>query len=288
MKIKTPLLAPLGLALALSLCGPSAAKAGLFGSVFGQNAPQRSMAEPGRTEWQIGEFSLIHIVPAESGAALNQQPITLPIEGLGLALGSVNFSTKDGEQPLFSSGELENLVPALAHALATAQPGQDIVFSSASRRNGAFFVGPTAVTGRIFVLDGKLNLIVHDARDNFYDQYRGSMQQPVFHYGSRSVAGKEQLSSPMASNKRADWLQIALKQISAPNAVATPSTAVAPIVPSTAAPIVAPQQQHSQDYPRNSPEGIEHRLAVLKDAYQRGLITKQEYDEKRAELIKAF
>ncbi|NNM63511.1 MAG: SHOCT domain-containing protein [Burkholderiales bacterium] len=286
MNAKFPLLAPVGLALALSLGSPPVAQAGWFGSAFGQSAPRLAMAEPGRTEWQIGEFSLIHIVPAESGAAPNQQPVMLPIEGLGRALGSVNFAAKDGEQPLFSSGELEDLVPALAHALATAKPGQDIVFSSASRRNGAFFVGPTAVTGRMFVHDGKLDLIVHDARDNFYDQYRGSMQKPVFHYGSRSDAGKVQLSSPLGSNKRTDWLQIALAQIQAPNAVATPNAAAAPNAPSPAAPGVAPQP--SENYPRNSPEGIEHRLAVLKDAYQRGLITKQEYDEKRAELVKAF
>lgn len=286
MNAKIPLLAPIGLALALSLGSTPAAQAGWLGSAFGQSAPRLAMAEPGRTEWQIGEFSLIHIVPAESGAAPNQQPVTLPIEGLGRALSSINFAAKDGEEPLFGNAELEDLVPALAHALATAQSGQDIVFSSASRRNGAFFVGPTAVTGRIFVHDGKLDLIVHDARDNFYDQYRGSMQKPVFHYGNRSVAGKVQLSSPMASNKRADWLQIALQQIQAPNAVATPNAAVAPNAPSTAAPMAVPQP--SQNYPRNSPEGIEHRLAILKDAYQRGLITKQEYDEKRAELVKAF
>ena len=94
------------------------------------------------------------------------------------------------------------------------------------------------------------------------------------------------MSSPLGSKKRTDWLQIALAQIQAPNALATPNAAAAPNAPSPAAPGVAPQP--SENYPRNSPEGIEHRLAVLKDAYQRGLITKQEYDEKRAELVKAF
>lgn len=285
MNSKLTFIAPVGLALALSLAYAPAAQAGLLDVFSGGTAPRTGMAEPGRTEWQLGEFSLVHIVPEEGGAAPNQQPVTVSVDGLSRVLGSVVFKNKNQDEALFGQSEIQELAPAIAHALATARPDQDIVFSSASRRNGAFFMGPTAVTGRIFVSHGQLDLIIHDARNNFYDQYRGSLQKPVFNYGGRDAAGNVTLSSPAGVNKRADWLQIALGRIDSTAPLPPANAAATPPAPAGAA-NMGPTPAPAQPYPRNSPEGIEHRLQVLKDAYQRGLITKQEYDEKRTELLK--
>ena len=263
---------------------PHTAQAGQFGGLA--SAASHRVAQI----WQLGKFSFVRIVTEEAGAAPNAQPVKLDRDVLATWLRRVQMRTADGEQHLFGRNEVRSLAPALVEALASAGPGQDIVFSSAARRGGAFLAGPTAVTGRVFVVDGELNLIVHDARDDFYDQYRGTMQMPVFSYGSRNASGAVQLHCDGAPNAQADWIRIALGASTAQQPQFAPTLLGQP-ASSDLQPAdqpAAPPPQAALPAAPGSPEGIEHRLAVLKDAYTRGLITEQEYDAKRAELVKQF
>jgi hypothetical protein len=274
-------LVTLGVATAAA---PQMAQAGMLGGLLGNGADS---AAPHRAErvWQLGKFSFVRIVAEESGAAPNAQPVKLDRDVLATWLRRVQMRTADGLQHLFARDEARALAPALVEALAQAGPEQDVVFSSAARRDGAFLIGPTAVTGRVFVTDGELNLIVHDARKDFYDQYRGTMQMPVFTYGSRHATGTVQLHCDGAVNVQDDWLRIAL------GASAAQQTQTAPTLlgRGAASALQAPAAQVAPiPAAPNSPEAIEHRLAVLKDAYSRGLITQQEYESKRAELVKLF
>ncbi|MBU6513877.1 MAG: SHOCT domain-containing protein [Betaproteobacteria bacterium] len=286
-------LATLGAAAVLA---QQPAQAGIFDGLLG-SAHASEGAPSGQTTWQISHFSFVRIVPEEAGAKPNSQPLKLDRDALAKWLEQIHFTTSQGQEHLFASDEARSLAPALVEAFANARPNQDIVFSSASRRGRGFLVGPTAVTARVFVRDGFFNLIVHDARDDFYDQYRGTLQMPTFTYGSRTEAGKVQLSCPDAVNVKADWIRLplnpgAVPQPTAPSSLLQqPAAAPGALVPAPAQPMQQPMQQPmpqaAQPAP-NSPEGIEHRLAVLKDAYQRGLITKQEYEAKREELVKQF
>ncbi len=288
-------LATLGAAAVLA---QQPAQAGIFDGLLG-SAHASEGAPRGQTTWQISHFSFVRIVPEEAGAKPNSQPLKLDRDALAKWLEQIHFTTPQGQEHLFARDEARNLAPALVEAFANAQPDQDIVFSSASRRGRGFLIGPTAVTARVFVRDGYFNLIVRDARDDFYDQYRGTLQMPSFQYGSRTQAGKVQLSCPDAVNVQADWIRLplnpgAMPQPTAPGSLLQqPAAAPGALVPMPAGqtPMQQPMQQAmpqaAQPAP-NSPEGIEHRLAVLKDAYTRGLITKQEYEAKREELVKQF
>ncbi len=267
---------------------PQVAQAGLLGGLFGGSA--HAATHHAERVWQLGKFSFVRIVPEEAGAPPNAQPVKLDRDVLTTWLRRVQMGTADGEAHLFGRNEVHDLAPALVEALAQAGPTQDIVFSSAARRGGAFLAGPTAVTGRVFVSDGQLNLIIHDARDDFYDQYRGTMQMPVFTYGSRHAPGAVKLHCDGAVNVQSDWIRIALgaSTVQQPQAAPTLLGAPAPssLQPAAVMPPAAPVA--ATPVAPDSPEGIEHRLAVLKDAYTRGLITKQEYEAKREELVKQF
>ena len=288
-------LATLGAAAVLA---QQPAQAGIFDGILG-TAHASEGAPSGQTTWQVSHFSFVRIVPEEAGAKPNSQPIKLDRDALAKWLEQIHFTTPQGQEHLFARDEARNMAPALVEAFANAQPNQDIVFSSASRRGHGFLIGPTAVTARVFVSDGYFNLIVHDARDDFYDQYRGTLQMPTFTYGSRTQAGDVHLSCPEAVNVQADWIRLPLNPGAVPrpteptSLMQRPAGAPGPLVPMPAQqggmqqPMPQPMPQAAQP-PANSPEGIEHRLAVLKDAYQRGLITKQEYDAKRYELAKQF
>ena len=267
---------------------PQAAQAGLLGGLFGGSADAAS--HHAERVWQLGKFSFVRIVPEEAGAPPNAQPVKLDRAVLTTWLRRVQVSTPDGDAPLFGRTEAHDLAPALVEALAQASSAQDIVLSSAAKRGGAFLAGPTAVTARVFVTDGQLNLIVHDARKDFYDQYRGTLQMPVFTYGSRTAPGEVKLHCEGAVNVQPDWIRIALGASTVQQPQAAPTllgtSAASSLQP---APMIAPQTPAAATPAApDSPEGIEHRLAVLKDAYTRGLITQQEYEAKRDELVKQF
>ena len=92
-------------------------------------------------------------------------------------------------KPLFAIDELNNILPSLVEALAHARPDQDVAVVSAARHEDNTFFSISAVTARLFAVDGHLNIIVHDARFDFYDTARGSGMAPHFTVGSRTAEG---------------------------------------------------------------------------------------------------
>lgn len=105
---------------------------------------------------------------------------------------------------------------------------------------------------------------MHDARFDFYDAYRGAHITPRFVYGSRATPGKLTLTSIGGTNTRADWLSMS---IAAPaESEAKPETKAG-----------ATPEAKGQD--------IEQRLQVLKRLREKNLISEDEYQQKRKELL---
>ncbi|MEO8155112.1 MAG: SHOCT domain-containing protein [Rhizobacter sp.] len=234
------------------------------------------MAQAEQRGWQIREFSRIELVAREASAQPNQHPADLPTEVLRAQLARVRFMGETKPLPLFASEELEELIGPLSQALDHAKPGDDIQLYSSSRRDGGLLTRPTAVTARVFVQDGQLQIIVHDTRFEFFDAYRGAHIVPRFVFGSRTAASTVVLSAAGATNVRADWLSIALPT-AAPAAVVPPAAAPAPAVTTAIAP-PAPAQN----------ESIEQRLEVLKRLREKNLISEEEYQQKRKEILQSL
>jgi hypothetical protein len=191
----------------------------------------------------------------------------------------VQFTGRNGAQALFSADEVGELVGPLAQALGRAGPGDDVLLLSSARRAGDIFVAPMAVTVRLFVQGGQLQFIVHDARFEFYDVYRGTQALPRFSFGSRSAAGAVSVQSAGVTNRRADWLAMPLQAAAAPVVVA-PAAVVAP--QPAAAPPAAPVRK-ALDAP--AVDDIERRLETLKRLREKNLITEDEYQQKRREIL---
>ena len=258
----------------------------------------------GRQLWRISDYTTIELVAREAGAPDNQHPWTIEPNTLHALLQQVQVVRSGAGKPLFAIDELNNIVPSLTDALAHARPDQDIALVSSARHEDNTFYSVTAVTARLFVADGHLNLIVHDPRVDFYDAARGSGMAPHFTVGSRTSEGSAPVQSPSASNKRGDWLVLAA--VSAPPAalappvpqVAPPAAPVAvappaPVAPMAAPPaapaVVAPVAAAPLAAPAVAPAtDAEQRLLTAKRLYDKGLITKSEYDKKRAEIIKGL
>lgn len=236
-------------------------------------------------QWNLGEFSYVKLVPAEPGAASNAQPVSLAPGGLAALLGSVR-ATLDGKVvPLFYKDEVATLAPALGEALAQAGPDQDVVLVSTSRR-GRYFMRAEGLTARLFVRDGALNLLVHDARLAFMDAWLESSILPTFVFGSRTQPGDADLQAPGAQRVRPDWLVLPLAPAAAalPPAAAPPPAAPAP-APS-AAPAPAPKPAPSPQEEAACQTTAE-RLRTLKRLRDDHLITEAEYQARREAILKS-
>ncbi len=308
--------------LLASLAAP--AHAGWLDSIFGKSsseapaAPAKSGSAKNRS-WQLHEFTAIKLVPREPGSEPNQQPVRVDPEALRLQLGAIQAKVLDGgRQPLFAISELAELLQPLMQALENAGPDDDILLLSADRREGGFIGSPMAVTARIFVDRNGLQVIVHDTRQDFYDKYRGTNQPPLFIFGTRASASDAVLQSPGATSRRADWLAIpmnvagarqaalaqpalapigaaapgaALPVLSAPALAAAPMVAAAPapmLAPVAVAPVAAAAIAVPAAAPAMPIGEPERRLETLKRLHDKGLITDEEFQEKRKDILKSL
>lgn len=219
-----------------------------------------------RKLFQAALFTWVRRVPAEKGAPANGFPVRVDPASLARALAGVNVVARGKAEPLFTQEELGKLCGALADAFAAAQPGEDLELLSTSKRVSNLLEISTGVTARAFVLDGKLDLIVHDARMDFLEAYNVVGQQPNFDYGTRARPSGVVLQVSGGEVRRPDWVVLPL-----PAAPAAGAPAPLPPPPSAAA-----------------PPSLADRLRGLKEARDQNLLTEEEYKQKREDLLKAY
>lgn len=288
------------LAAGLACCGAGAAQAGVLDFLFG-GPKEAKPAEAAGGNWYrlVGEFSEVRIVPAEAGSAANAHPANVSPQTLRQLLGAVRFKTAAGEEALFAADELDEIAAPTSEALRLAKPGDDVQLRSSSKRGGGLNTRPYAVTARLFVLGDRLNLIVGDPRADFYFRYRSTGKLPELGYGSRAAESSvkvamQRLGVPGA---RGDWLEIPLSgeaapmpRLAAPAPTPAPAATigVAPAAAAVAAP-VAPAPAPAAAAPRVRDaafaEEVEQRLGTLKRLRDKGLITEDEYQQKRREIL---
>jgi len=245
-------------------------------------------AAPDRTQWKLSSFTWVTRVAAEPGAAANAHPASLSDATITAALGAVQATVEGRSVPLFAKDELAGLVKALREAFALARPGEDLILLSSNKRGGMFLEVAQGITARLFVREGALNLIVHDARLAFLDRYYAENTLPKFQYGSRQTASTETLQAPGATNLRPDWLALPLTAATATAPVAVPAApaATAPTTAQAAAPAATPTPAMTRDAAFY--EAQAQRLKALKKLRDENLLTEAEYQEKREAILKTL
>jgi len=240
-------------------------------------------AAPDRTQWKLASFTWVKRVPAEPGAPANAHPAALTEAAIQALLAPIQVKDMGKDVPLFGQDDLKDLPKALSQALSLAQPGEDLILLSTNKHGSGLRAGflerATGLTARLFVRDGTLNLIVHDARMDFMDRYLVDNMQPTFVYGSRQKASTETLQAPQATRLRGDWLTFPL---AAPAPVAAMLPVVAPAA-LKAAPEPAPPIRDAAFF-----EAQTQRLKVLKQLREENLISEAEYQEKREAILKTL
>jgi Short C-terminal domain len=270
--------------------------AGWLDTLLGQNNSAAATAGDAKQRvWPLHEFTTIALVQREAGASANQHPATVPAEALRQQLALLQFSQGSARGPLFAADELAELAVPIAQALGRAGAGDDIVLLSSSKRDGGILSPPKAVTARLFVQGGALQFIAHDARFDFFDTYRATHNEPRFVFGMRSAASAAALQASGAwTQPRADWVAMPLTSIAAAPpaaapaspAPATPAPAPPPgatMAPASPSPAAAPAPRKPVD--AAGEQDIERRLDTLKRLRDKGVISDDEYQLKRKEIL---
>jgi hypothetical protein len=242
---RTP--ARLALAVALTLAGGTLhaqTDPGMSGR--GQTVRIERDSAYGRVVSVVREapFSYVRIETREPGAALNQHPVQIDPAALRAMLARVQLAGTRSE-PLFNSGELDELVPPLAQALARATPEQDVSFAVAGQHG---LMGPLALrvvtTARVFWTGNTMNLVFGLVRRDVEAQFRATGYQVALEPGKRAEAvdRKVQLTAATgATSRRADWLVLDPSAAAPAPAAAAPAPLPAPalVVPAPSTPAAA-------------------------------------------------
>ncbi len=228
---------------------------------------------PSDLAWNDGEFDQIYL--STGSAPANLQPQVLAVDSVSRALSLLKVAGKSAPVALFSDDSARNLARGLAAALAKAGPQQDALFFIVSSGNNGLFGAKLGTSGRAFIDQQGLNIVFGEARVEFIGRYRATRMRRAFDFGSRTVASPVRLADDGMRHVRSDWVVVPL----AANGGST--TLMAPALPAQliATPVVQDEKYYAVQ---------EERLKSLKRLRTQDLISEQEYQAKRAEILKAW
>jgi hypothetical protein len=233
------------------------------------------------------------------GPALRyDHPATISSEQIGRILAAVtieefSFFKWREEGTAFASEDAALLAPNLADALRRAAPEQWVYFSARNVPKAFTFGAVRFTDGIAFVKAGKLNLVFDNVGYVENVDTQPSRSDPRDAATSQSqrlkAKGPDVLGAapPLVSGdhwlgrERTNWLVFDLSAAAAAVAGAPPTP-----VPQVAAPAAPAATPVSASAPASTDP--EERLRKLKDLRDKGLITSDEYEKKRQEILKGL
>jgi len=224
----------------------------------------------------------------------NTHPLDIPVETLAAQLASLTVRTVETKKvtPLFTAAALELIAPHLQLALSKATSDQDVTFAVIGLHTAlyGFAKSPKVTTGRIFKQGDKLNLIIGQMQHDFNE--RADRRLDPFIPGSRlqSVSDEWALQPQPGLDSfkllRKDWVAFSddWKAPVIAQPVPAPPAVVQPNVPQpVAAPGVVPTAPTVTRI--SEAQKTADRLTTLKELQEKGLITIDEYRDKRREIL---
>ena len=275
--------------------------------------------------WESGQNLFIKITSqdkSKSGKTLpNSHPVKLNQTDIAEALELIKIWSKDyyeGEdlERVFTVPISRHIAEHTAKGLLKAKPNEDIIFTLVARKAGMFGTSePRWCTGRVFYLDNKLNIILGEY-DHPGDKlkeivYGGTGTETVRYFfptAKRAKASKSFTSNIMKSDAiengkvgskiRKDWFVIDLektKQVVAANKNVKRKSSDEYKQSLEKAKLAKERREMRlemarirQEMKKNKNTGstsIEERLEHLSTLKRKGLISDEEYEKKRIEIL---
>jgi len=238
-----------------------------------------------------GALAYVRIEAREPGSVPNQHPDAIDAAALRDALKSLKAAgSKD--MPLFIDAEIDEIAAPLARALARATPEQDVCFAVSGKHGRFGPLSPRLVTAaRVFRADGHLNmvfgLVQHDWDNTFHANGVVIAFEPGHRAGPIKYEAGVAVDPAKGTSRRSDWIvfnDTALAAATAPAAAAAPATASAP--PPVASPPAAAPPAAAPTAPAGLYGTVSERLRTIRKLLDDGLITQQEYEDKRRQILR--
>jgi hypothetical protein len=255
----------------------------------------------------------------------NEHPVELNKKELQLALRALEipddsfFASDEETKTVFTVRQTQLLSEQLPKALKNAKPNQDIIFVLESVESKLLGLKEKAfIAGRIFFKKGKLNIIFgeynffrNEAFEKAYDPGGQSAVPYNFNLGKRTKPSKVFKGIPVNAtgienkklNKiRHDWFVIDVKvaaeaYVAGKNKIENPATKYDKQLEQETAKLAKQRREMRAEMARMRKEvqavskgsrttkSIEERMATLDQLLNEKLITQEEYDSKRQEIL---
>ena len=255
----------------------------------------------------VDEFVVLAPQDALTGNPVprNDQPVVIEPANLVAALAKLRVQEGSATEavPLFGNDAARRLAAPLSTALSRAAADQDILFAIEMLQKAAIFGSkPVSVSGRAFYQNERLHLIIGELHVSTvppeYKNYPIGYPKPDrrLHPHQTGERSREAHYDPAAhfetgddvtlfvqdGKPRDDWLVLNVSALASPDQRAA--------VTATSAPSVTPQNplpaSAGAAKPSTSvPPSIEERLRRLKHLREQDLITEEEYNRKRSEIL---
>lgn len=156
------------------------------GGLFKADAPETDaeilQGQEGRTMWEAQRgLQYVKIVDRDIAGPANEHPTVITAEELRTVLGSLYVNKRVGltkkDLPVFSLAELQILGTAVANGLSQAQQNEDINFVVNGKHRGLISKETRTNTGRIFISNGRLNIIFGLIHEEFRTKDKQTAQE---------------------------------------------------------------------------------------------------------------
>ncbi|MGR8921082.1 MAG: SHOCT domain-containing protein [Gammaproteobacteria bacterium] len=275
------------------------------------------------TIWELNE-QYVRLVQIESKAAPNDHPVAIDAVEIEHAMSSLRLWVKGGilrdeeSVAVYPRRQAAMIAPYLVDALAQAAPDEDVTFNVRGYTDVMLSVAKERVwtTGRVFYKDGRLNLIIgeHDKRiDKAKKQVEASFgviddfRDVHFQVGSRHHKGKMSgrvvttEGVQLGGDSRPDWIVIdvaraalAWRDSQVPTAVRKEEQRAK----DQAAKLTIERRQMREEMARLRKElrslqqggagggaTLEQRLARLQQLHEKGLITDEDFERRKGQIL---
>lgn len=220
------------------------------------------------------------IAESELTEKLNSQPVEIDEQDILKFLSSIKIiKNKSTTEPLFTEKQQNNLAKYLSIGLKKAKPHQDILFSLAKEKRtlGGLKKQTYFIAGRAFFNEGLLNLIIgeynrvaNSAYEMAYDPTNQGLVEYDFNYGERVVSKfpfNEKLAFTLSGvtmkPTRTDWVTVNVAELHK-----------TPLSPDIVKEALKPNK-----------DTLIKRFKTLEKLRKEGLITEEEYEQKRKVLL---
>ena len=267
--------------------------------------------------WESGKNQYIKLVPSKVD---NEHPVKLNSDEVRLSLSLLEvwnkkFWGEDELQPVFPLGMQRTLAYRLSEGLAEAKPNQDLIFVLAgSKKKGSFdFGGHVFIAGRAFYQDKRLNIILGDYarhRNKGEEAMAGAFGEYEIKYNFSHGSRKRKLINPYAfkenivgvagvglheqdGKKRLDWIRINVSEVAALAQQADSSQLVESEAIKREAQQLAQERREMRlemarlrkQMKEQNPLTVKKRLQKLQNLRKENLITREEYEQKRLDIL---